>query len=79
MVLTPDYGAADFQNGMGATVNTNLSGSGSRSAVVAWDAVNDTCPAGQFEVQTGYEFVDVNTDQLSVFVLADEGFSFLVP
>jgi hypothetical protein len=78
ILLTTDYSSGDVQNGV-ATVNTTIGPNSSGYAVAAWDPVNDTCPAGQFEVQTGLQQIESNTEQITVFSNKSEGFAFIVP
>jgi hypothetical protein len=77
ILLTTDY-STDVQNGV-ATVNTTIGPNPSSYAVAAWDPVNDTCPAGLFEVQTGLQHIDSGTEEITVFSNKSEGFAFIVP
>jgi hypothetical protein len=78
IMLTTDYSSGDIQNGV-ATVNTTIGPNPSSYSVAAWDPVNDTCPAGQFEVQTGVQRIDSGTEEITVFSVKSEGFAFIVP
>jgi hypothetical protein len=78
ILLTTDYSSGDVQNGV-ATVSMGIGPNPSSYSVAAWDPVNDTCPAGEFEVQTGLQHIDSGADEITVFSNKSEGFSFIVP
>lgn len=51
-----------------------------RHRCAEWDAVNDTCPAGDFEIQTLKQEINVNApEQVSVATNADAAFTFAIP
>ena len=83
IVLTTDQstgtapGVADWD---GPAVGNIMDGTPSRHTEAQFDgAGNDTCSAGQFEIETFRTFFDPNSDNASAHDIVDAGFSFVVP
>lgn len=83
ILLTADY--AGIVQGVASWVATDavtddpMSGTPSSNPVALWDTVPETCPSGQFEVQTARQRIDSNTHEGTVFNAFDAGFAFMVP